>query len=292
MKCGYLLLVLTFFLWGSLYVVSKYAFAAIPPLTVLLLRYVLALPVLGLLAWHKGMKAIEKRHLPYFLLCGALGYALAIGLQLMANERMDASLASLLNATNPVFISLFAVLLLKERMNRYKVAGIVCSLLGVAAVLGLSGGESSTVGVLLCVGAVLFWSLHSVVVRKISADYSTEQLTFCCIAAAVPFCLAASLIELQSRSLAFTPSSLGAVVYIAVMCTAVANLSWNRALAMVDASVCSLFYPLQPLSSALLGVLFLGEPITVNFVLGAVLISAGVVIGLREPKEKTPLSSG
>ena len=285
MKRGYALLVLTFCLWGSLYVMTKYAFAAIPPLTVLLLRYVLALPLLGLLAWRKGMRNIETRHWPYFLCCGGLGYALSIGLQLMANDLLDASLASLLNATNPVFISLFAVLLLKERMNRNKIIGIVCSLLGVVVVLGV-GGSASALGLVFCAGAVLFWSLHSVLVRKISAFYSTEQVTFCCIAAAVPFCLTASALELQYQPIAFTPMAVGAVVYIAVMCTAVANLAWNRALALVDASVCSLFYPLQPLSSAVLGVLLLGEPITANFVLGALLISAGVVIGLREPKKR------
>lgn len=285
MKRGYLLLVLTFFLWGSLYVMTKYAFAAIPPLTVLLLRYVLALPILGWLAWRKGITKIEKRHWPYVLCCGGLGYALSIGLQLLANNLLDASLASLLNATNPVFISLFAVLLLKERMNRNKIIGIVCSLLGVVVVLGL-GGSAKALGLIFCAGAVLFWSLHSVLVRKISAFYSTEQVTFCCMAVALPFCLTASVIELQSQPIAFTPGAVGAVVYIAIMCTAVANLAWNRSLALVDASVCSLFYPLQPLTSAVLGVLLLGEPVTVNFVLGGLLISAGVVIGLREPKKR------
>lgn len=284
MKRGYFLLVLTFFLWGSLYVVSKYAFAAIPPLTVLLLRYVIAMPLLGVLAWRKGLKKIEKTHLPYFLCCGSLGYFLAVGLQLIATNWLDASLASLLNATNPVFISLLAVLLLKERMNRNKIIGIICSLLGVAAVLGVNSNRPSVQGVLFCAGAVMCWSLHSVVMRKISAHYPTEQITFYCVVLAIPFCLAASLIELNGQPVAFTPSSVGAVVYIAVLCTAAANLFWNRSLALLDASICSLFYPLQPLFSAILGVILLGEPITINFILGGLLISVCVIVGLRPPK--------
>ena len=284
MKRGYLLLCLTFFLWGSLYVVSKYAFTTVPPMAVLFLRYLVAAPLLYLLARRKGLKKIEKKHIPYFLTFGAVGYTLSIGTQLLATDMMDASLASLLNATNPVMISLFAVLLLKEKMTPAKVAGLACSLVGVVIVIGVGKGKVSLPGIALSLIAVIFWSLNSVLIRKVSGHYSSEQISFCAMAAALPFSLICTLVQLRSVPISFTPASAAAILYIGVFSTAAAFLCWNRCLSEMDASVCSLFYPLQPLFSAILGVVLLGEPLTVSFILGGIFISAGVIIGLKKSK--------
>ena len=74
------------------------------------------------------------------------------------------------------------------------------------------------------------------------------------------------------------------ILYLATLCTALPNVLWNRSLEILPATSCSQAFPLQPFFATLLGVLFLHEAITWNFLLGGVLISAGVIIGLSGGK--------
>jgi drug/metabolite transporter (DMT)-like permease len=70
---------------------------------------------------------------------------------------------------------------------------------------------------------------------------------------------------------------LGAIMFIGLISTAVSLLTWNKALAVTDAATCSLFYPLQALVSAVLGVALLHEKLTASFFIGAVLIVGGIL---------------
>ncbi|NOG50818.1 MAG: DMT family transporter [Chloroflexi bacterium] len=71
------------------------------------------------------------------------------------------------------------------------------------------------------------------------------------------------------------------VLYLGVISTAVAMWMWNRAFALVDASVASLFFFAQPVVGAALSVILLGQPLTAPLIAGSVLIAAGVLLALR-----------
>ena len=170
-RLGYLYLVITFIIWGSIYVVAKYALAVIPPLTVLLGRYALSVLILYVILKKKGMKKIERADRKYFVIIGGVGYFVSIGFQLIGNNLLDASLASLINALNPVFIPLIAALVLKERVSLRRIAGIAVSVAGVYAILGVGGGELSLAGIAASICSVTFWSVSSVMVRKVAGKY-------------------------------------------------------------------------------------------------------------------------
>ena len=82
-----------------------------------------------------------------------------------------------------------------------------------------------------------------------------------------------------------TAVALLACVFVAVFGTAVAHTCWNKSLQMLNASTCSMFYPLQPLVSAVLGVVLLHEVITWQFVVGAILICSGIVVTFLPTKK-------
>ncbi len=276
----YLMLCIVFFAWGSLYVASKYAFATIPPVTVLCFRNVLGVVPLGYLAWKTGLKRIERKDIPAFLAFGLFGYTMAVGLQLMASSLMDASLSSMINSINPLFTTFFALFLLHERITVNKIAGIVISIIGVAIILGVGKGHISPMGILCSAGSVMLWSLTSVGIRSMAGRYPSQQITFIGVLIAVPFSILGSILELQTKPAYFTGTSVVAVLYMAFVCTALANYLWAKCLQQIDASICTMFYPLQPLFATTLGILLLHEKITVNFILGGILISSGVICGV------------
>ena len=283
MKRPYLLCVLTFFLWGSVYVFSKYALACFSPMTVQTIRYILAALFVYAVAPKQQFRKIQRQHIKFFLITGLLGYLVANGMTMYSIRMLDATVASLINSSNPVFIMLFATLLLKERMTVRRGVGIGCALIGVVFVIGIDFGHISLPGIVCSVLGVLLGALGSAVVRKVSSCYVPEQVTLFYLLSALPFCMICSVVETVRNPLPLTLPGIGAILYLGIVTTGVANLLWNKALTSMDASVCSMFYPLQPMFSALFSVILLGEQITAELIIGGILIAAGVLIGLGFP---------
>ena len=283
MKRSYLICTLTFCLWGSVYVFSKYAMASFSPMTVMFIRNLIAALFIYAVAPRKQFCKIQRKHIKYFLITGILGYFLANGLVMHSIHMMSSTLASLINSANPVFIMLFATLLLGERMTLRKGIGIACALIGVVFVIGIDFGRISLAGVLCSVSGVVLGALGSAMVRKVSPYYIPEQITICYFLVSLPFCLITSIVETVRDPLPITLSGVGAMLYIGIVTTGIANLLWNKSLTAMDASVCSMFYPLQPMVSALFSVILLGEQITAELVVGGILIAAGVLVCLGFP---------
>lgn len=283
-KKGYLFLLLTFVIWGSLYVVSKYALAQIPPITVLLGRYLVSVAVLTALMKIKGCrKQVKKEHWKYFLIIGGLGYFVSIGCQLVGTSLLDASLASLINAMNPITISVLAAVILKEKITGKNAVSIFLSVIGVYIILGVGGGNISFWGILASAGSVLFWSLASVFIRKIADEYDSVQIALYGMVIALICNIPAAAAELMVKPCTFSLVSVSACLYLGLVGTAVAHTLWNKSIKILNASTCSMWYPLQPLVSALLGILLLHEAVTPQFAVGGMLICVGILITVAPP---------
>lgn len=118
-KIGYIYLFITFFIWGSIYVVSKFALDVMAPFMLLLIRYVVSVAALTVLLKLRGTRIkVKKEDRKYILIVGALGYFVSIGCQVMGTNLLDASLASLINAMNPISISILAMIFLGEKIHK------------------------------------------------------------------------------------------------------------------------------------------------------------------------------
>lgn len=277
---GYLYLLITFFCWGSIYVVSKYALAVMGPVTVSFCRYLVSVVCLYcLLKWKGCHKKVAKEHWPYLFILGGLGYFAAIILQLGGTALLSGSLASLMNSLNPVVISIMAAVFLKEKITWKNVVSIIVSLIGVYVILGNGTKQINFLGIALSAGAVVLWSAASVSIRKISGYYDPVQTALYGMAIALVLNVPAAAFEniFMTRSHP-TAIAILACLFVAVVGTAVAHTCWNKSLQLLNASTCSMFYPLQPLVSAVLGVVLLHEVITERFVIGAILICSGIVV--------------
>ena len=261
-----------FVLWGSQYVVSKVALRTIPPVTLLALRYLVSIPALLLvLRLRRALKPVDRRDWPIHFAIGFTGYFASFCLQMLGINRLTGSLSSLLGAMNPIFIPILAALFLHERITLSKIACVALSMLGVVVI----------VGVLMMLVSVFLWSTASIIIRRISGRYDPMQIALIAICCALPLTGAWSLIELQSAACSFSVQSVLAVLYMGIFGTAVTHSLWNYSLRVMDASFCSMFYPMQPLVSAILGVLFLHETVTPSCILGALMICGGIVAAVK-----------
>ena len=276
----------TFLCWGSLYVVSKIALRTIPPVTVLAMRYLVAIPALFLLLKLRGaLRRVVKRHLLSIGAIGFTGYFASFCLQMLGINRLTGSVSSLLGAMNPIFIPVLAAVFLGEALTIAKVLCVAVSMTGVAIIVGV-GGTVDFFGAVLMLTSVLLWSSASIIIRMLRGAYDPMQVAMMAMMAALPFTLCWAGIELQSNACTLTLEAVLAVLFMGLVGTATAHSLWNYSLSKMDASFCSMFYPLQPLTSSVLGVLILGEAITANFVIGGVIICCGILAAVLSAKKK------
>lgn len=275
----------TFVLWGSLYIVAKVALKTIPPVTLLLMRYLVSVPALYVvLRLRKALKPLRREDLPTIAFIGFLGYFCSFCLQNMGVNRLSGSVSSLLGAMNPIFIPVLASLFLREKLTVSKIACVAVSMVGVVIIVG-ADGQVDPYGAALMLTSVFLWSATSIVIRRTSGRYDPMQVAMMALICALPFTGISALIELRTQPCTLTTQGLLAVLYMGLLCTAGAHSLWNLSLSLMDASFCSMFYPLQPLVSSVLGVLVLGEAISVRFVAGGAIICCGIVAAVLSGKK-------
>jgi len=279
-------LFLAFLCWGSVYAVSKVALRTIPPVTLLALRYVIAVPTLFLLLKLRGvLKPLKREHMGTVFAIGFTGYFASFCLQMMGINRLSGAVSSLLGAMNPIFIPILAAVFLGEQLTLRKVLCVAVSMTGVVIIVGV-GGTADPIGVILMLLSVFLWSSASIIIRRLGGKYDPMQIAMMAIACALPLTGGWSLLELRTASISFPLPSLLAVLYMGTIGTAAPHSLWNYCLSKMDASFCSMFYPLQPLAASTLGVIFLGETITVNYLIGAFIICCGIVAAVLTAKKK------
>jgi len=274
-------------IWGGMYVVSDVVLPVIPPFTLLTLRLLFGGFVLSFLLLISGKPVtLTRRKLLQLLGVGFLGFGISVGAQFVGTDLSTAMNGSLITSASPAFIVLFAAVVLKERLTPRRLIAIGLATLGVLFIIDLSQadfGSQTFMGDLALLIAAITWGLYSVLVRAVSKDTDTLVVTVFAFYGGSILTIPAMLVESNTRPTGeITLPILLGVLYLGVVSTAGAMWLWNRAFALVDASVASLFFFAQPLVGAILSSVVLGQPFTPGLLVGSVLIAAGVLLALRE----------
>ena len=290
---AYLGLVFVFVLWGSLYVVSSVVLKYMPTFAVMFCRFAIAFLALSIIVKADGRKwnpdgtdeqrrstKIDGHGWKYVILIGVIGYAVGVGIQLMGTKYAGSSMASLINSTNPVVISLMAVPILHEKLTGSKIIGILLAVFGVYLILG-TGGDINIPGILMSLVSVLLWSLVSVLTRQGLAKYNPLVITRDAIGVAVcEFIFAVIEHVLTGSAIHINGGVIAGLLYLGIFCTGISYILWNQGLAVLPASNCSALYPIQPLTSTIMGVIFFHETVGLSFAAGSAFIIIGVLLCL------------
>lgn len=274
-------------IWGGLYVVSKVVLDVIPPFFLVTLRLILGALTLAVILLVRGFPKFSKKQILQILGVGFVGYGVSVGLQFLGTKLSTAANGSLVTSATPAFVLLFAWLLLKERITNRRLLALVLATLGVVAVIDPRTARLDPdlfMGNLILIGAAITWALYSVLVRKVTQDADVILFTMLAFLGGLPVSVPAGAWELSTIGVGeITNGVVGGVLFIGIISTALAMVLWNTAFAYVDASLASLTFFAQPVVGTLLGWLFLHEKITPLFLVGGLLIGAGLVISSREP---------
>ncbi|MCS6870625.1 MAG: DMT family transporter [Anaerolineae bacterium] len=279
-------------LWGAMFVVSDAMMELIPPITLLSIRLIIAaLMFAGILMTQRRLQ-LPLHEALRLMAIGALGFGVSVGTQFIGTALSSAINGAVITSASPAFIVLFAWLLLREPLTPLKLISGAVATLGVLIILDLSqfslgiADAQRLIGDVSLAVAAISWAAYSVLVRRASRRFSTAVITTYALIGGFLFCAPIAALELRDTALpAPTLEILAGIFFLSVIVMGGANYLWNRAFALVEASVASLFFFAQPLVGALLSNWLLKQAITPQLVIGAALIVLGVLLALRSEQQ-------
>jgi drug/metabolite transporter (DMT)-like permease len=286
----YVLLLVATCLWGGNFVVGKALVTEIPPLTLALIRWGIALlcitPIWGKMVWQRRRIYLDNWKTVLFLsLTGVAGFNTFV---YIAVQYTDSINASLMNAATPIIIVLLSMFFLGESFSGLRGIGILISLVGVLWIIGHGSWKSIVSlsfnrGDLWMLLAVFLWALYSIGVRKTAGKFLANEMLLITVLLSVIVLIPFSVVELSLSPRALNGSwhTLAGVFYIGIFASLVAFTCWNKAVALIGPSRCASFLNFIPLFSAIFATLFTGERIQLYHIMGALLILSGVYVTTR-----------
>lgn len=285
------LMLVTSLLWGGNFVVAKTLVAHASPMTLTLVRWLIAVIVLLPLVWWKERRLVPAKAalVPLFLM-GITGVALFNIFQFLALERTTSTNAGLISTMNTMSIALFSFAFLKEKINGLQLLAMVLSLIGVFLVLSKGDWQllwhfQLNTGDLWMVAAVCVWGLYSVCSKWAMQTTSPLMATLYAglfgVLILVPFTITDfTFSEIDS-------SFILSLLYTGVISTVVCMVFWNIGVQQLGATTSGIFLNFNPIFTALLAFLFIGEQLSWLQGIGGIIVILGCYL-FTHFKTKTP----
>jgi drug/metabolite transporter (DMT)-like permease len=271
--------------WGASFLFIRVAAPVLGPFVTVQLRVSIAALALMGYAWATRRPLHLRGYWKPFLIMGLLNGAIPFSLFAVALIHLNASFESILNATAAFFTALVAAVWLKERFTLRKAVGIGLGILGVAVLVGWNPvpfNLTTALAVLATLGATLSYGLAAVYAKTHAFGISSFDWAVGQQLGASIWLLPFSLFTLPAAK-APSLGVIGAVLGVALMCTAAAYLLYFALIQNIGPTRALSVTLLIPAFGIAWGALFLGEPISLNMLVGLVIILMGMVLVLQLP---------
>ena len=278
-------------LWAVSFVATKVALEAAPPLVVVSLR--LLVSAAFFLPWivvSGGTKAIGGSE-GFVRLFGLslFGAGLHYGLQTVGLQYTTASNASLYAVTAPITILILSAILLGEHVTVRKAVGVAVAVAGVLLVMGPDtlmslelGGHVK--GDLLVLVSIVMWGLFTVLGKRVTDRLGALTVTSWVTVIGAAWMAPVGLYEMETKGFSLSDMTVDAwiaIAFLGVGCSFLAVLLYFEALRRTESQKVGVYLYTIPPMTAVVAVLYLGETLSVNLVVGAILVILGVTLTER-----------
>ena len=269
-------------IWGLNWVIMKTANTYFPPILFVTWRFGTGALILLAFAYLKKIPLPEKKFLPWIFLTGIFMIVLNNIAAQIGMQTITAGMAAVLNYTAPLWTAILAHFTLNERLTKIKCVGIFSAILGLYVLMGLQGVEDLHAAFIIILGAVAMAVANIIVKLKLSKNNMVQLTTWQMVFGAIVLIIYTSLFP-QGEINWCVPAVL-CVIYNGALASALAFFLWNYVLTHIEASSASIATLVAPVVGVLGGVFILGEPFTVQIVLGMALIFAGILIVVKKKR--------
>ncbi|MBQ4394511.1 MAG: EamA family transporter [Paludibacteraceae bacterium] len=299
-------LIVSMLIWSVSGIAIKHALLVLPPLTMIVLRFVpsvLLMLVIGLVRREHSLFCLQRmalKDLPLFLIAGFCQPFLYYLLETFTYDALNSpTIAETLLSTSPLLSPIFAALLLREKVTKYNIWGILLSTAGVFT-LTLAGSTNYSIGnywgILLAFAAVSAAVIDSIMMRKAPMKYSSLSFVFYTQLISLLFFLPvwfwregpqAMMAIDWSQAATFGSdlnTALWCVSYLTVFASVTAFILFCFALRKVGVTQANAFNNIRPMFTAVWMFLFFGEHLPAAKWIGMGLIIFGLFVCQKQEK--------
>jgi drug/metabolite transporter (DMT)-like permease len=279
-------------IWGTSFMLMRIAAPVFGPMLTTFGRATLGALALYLFARSRGIDFSWRRHALTYLVIGLFNTAIPFALFAWSALYIPSAYMATMNSLAPIFTGVFGFLLLAERLTATRIASFLLGLFGVAVLVGI-GPTTVTpqviLGVLAGMGAATCYGFAATYTRMKAAEIpalaTATGSQFFASLALLPFALPAMPHAVEAA----TPTTVGAVVVLGILCTGLAYALFFHLISTEGANKAITVTFLVPATASIWAWLFLGEPVTGGTVAGisVVLCATALALGLFG-KWKTP----
>ncbi len=266
-------------MWSSAFTSARIIVADAPPLASLAFRFLLSgiigVVIARMLGQSWRLTRDQWRATAIFGLCQN---ALYLGLNFVAMQSIEASLASIIASMMPLMVAFAGWVIFRDRLAPLAVLGLVAGVAGVTLIMGarISGGVD-LMGIALCVIAAMALTVATLSVRGASSGGNVMMIVGLQMFVGAALLAVASL---ATETLAYTPSwRLGAAFAYTVLIPGVlATWVWFALVGRIGVVRASTFHFLNPFFGVAIAAVLLGEKLGITDVIGVVIISVGILM--------------
>ncbi len=286
----YAKLFLTAVFWGGTFIAGRILAQEVEPYSGSFLRFLVASVCMFPLVWHfEGrLQSLQKKQFLLVLLSGMSGVFLYNVFFLTGMQTVQAGRASVIVASNPVLISLFAALLFRgERMTLLKAFGVALSVCG--AVYVITRGNPAEIlqgavgrGEMLIFGCVASWVSYSLIGKVVMRDVQpVSAVTYACLVGSAALLPPALLEGMAGNFGGYSLSAWLSIVYLGFFGTCLGFIWYYEGIKEIGPSKAGVFINFVPISAVIMSFFLLGEPVDLSLLAGGALVLSGIYLTNR-----------
>ena len=267
------------FMWSSAFTSARIIVAHAPPMGTLAVRFLIS-GLLGMaIAYMWGERArFTRAQWRAIIIFGVCQNALYLGFNFIAMQTVEASLASIVASSMPLWVGLAGWLVFREKLAPLAVGGLVAGMAGVALIMGarMSGGVD-LFGLAFCVAGVIALTVATLSVSGASSGGNVLMVVGAqMLVGAACLALGSALFEFPIE-VNVTPTFIAAFIYTTLVPGLLATFVWFKLVGMIGAVRAATFHFLNPFLGVAIAAVVLGETLGPLDIVGVLIIMAGIL---------------
>lgn len=296
----YLSVIVAMLIWSVSGIFIKQALMTFSTLTLIVIRFTIAallMLTIGLACRRSALlrlQRIERKHVPLFALASLFQPCLYFILETLSYDKLASpTIAEAVLSTSPIIAPLLAFLLLREKITRYNIYGILVSTVGML-MLVLCGSEQfsigDTMGVPIAIAAVTTAVLYTVVLRRIPSQYNPLSIVFYVQTFSLMFFYPLRIIvdgvnnPLETVNMDVLLPALCAVGYLAVFSSVTAFILFCYTVRQIGVTQTNIFNNIRPVFTALFMLVIYHEHLPWLKLVGIALVIAGLFLAQKDAR--------
>lgn len=283
-------------MWSSAFTSARIIVASAPPITALSVRFLISGLLGVLIARMLGQSwKLTPAQWRATIVFGICQNALYLGLNFVAMQTIEASLAAIIASTMPLLVALAGWLIFRERIGWMGIAGLLAGVIGVALIMGarLQGGVD-LYGLGLCVIGVIALTFATLAVRGATSGGNFLMIVGLqmLVGSAV---LSVVAISTETIEITWSWQLIVAFIYTTLVPGLAATLVWFQLVGRIGATRAATFHFLNPFLGVAIAAIILSEPLGANDLIGVAIITMGILavqLSKQTGRRSTPRSTG